>query len=425
MMRPVRTLGLLAGLAIGLLRAPFSSSRGNGVTGGTDDRAGASIFTRIPGWLYTVALVLFAQAVLGFLVAASGVVSIKASSGHLPPTAWFLNFSMQRSVSLHAAMLDVTGPDLSDPALILKGAGHYETACRPCHGSPDQHKPRVAAAMTPHPPYLPDELHHWEPKELFYIVKHGVKFTGMPGWPTQVRDDEVWAMVAFLERFRNLDANGYRRYISEEPQPGAAPMEQLAGVEQIGIDVNQECGRCHGSDGGGRGAGAFPKLAGQRPEYLLAALNAYARSDRHSGVMEPLAASLSPEQRRHLAMHYARMSAPLRQGRVSGDRRRGRQIAEQGLEQLRVPACSACHGPSTAVRNTHYPNLAGQYADYIILQLELFKKQHRGGSRYHHLMHPVAVRLTEEMMRDVAAYYASLPTESRPSSSPGWTSPSQ
>ena len=53
--------------------------------------------------------------------------------------------------------------------------------------------------------------------------------------------------------------------------------------------------------------------------------------------------------------------------------------------------------------------LAGQYPDYLVLQLELFKGGQRGGSAYAHLMKPVATRLTPEQMRDVALYYASLP----------------
>jgi cytochrome c553 len=53
--------------------------------------------------------------------------------------------------------------------------------------------------------------------------------------------------------------------------------------------------------------------------------------------------------------------------------------------------------------------LAGQHADYLVLQLELFKKEHRGGSAYAHLMRPVATRLTPQQMRDVALYYESLP----------------
>jgi mono/diheme cytochrome c family protein len=121
---------------------------------------------------------------------------LKASSGHWAITAWFLHFTMRRSVATHSPGLQA--PALDVPRLVLQGAGHYETGCRPCHGSVDLPLPRIAQQMTPPPPYLPPRITTWEPEELFYIVKHGVKFTGMPAWPSQQRDDEVWAMVAFL-----------------------------------------------------------------------------------------------------------------------------------------------------------------------------------------------------------------------------------
>ena len=87
----------------------------------------------------------------------------------------------------------------------------------------------------------------------------------------------------------------------------------------------------------------------------------------------------------------------------------GKAIASRGIPRQRVPACVACHGPGATRRNPIYPILAGQYADYLVLQLELFNKGYRGGSAYAHLMRPVATRLTHEQMRDVALYYASLP----------------
>ena len=55
-----------------------------------------------------------------------------------------------------------------------------------------------------------------------------------------------------------------------------------------------------------------------------------------------------------------------------------------------------------------YPYLAGQYADYLKLQLELFAKGHRGGAEFHSLMHPVAATLTLEQMHDIAIFYESL-----------------
>jgi hypothetical protein len=65
--------------------------------------------------------------------------------------------------------------------------------------------------MTPHLPYLPPVIPARQPDELFYIVKHGIKFTGMPAWPAQQRDDERWAMVAFLRRLPDLAHASTRR----------------------------------------------------------------------------------------------------------------------------------------------------------------------------------------------------------------------
>jgi cytochrome c553 len=267
--------------------------------------------------------------------------------------------------------------------------------------------------MTPHPPYLPPRISNWEPAELFYIVKHGVKFTGMPAWPSQQRDDEVWAMVAFLLTLPDLDAPAYRQLVyGDNPANGAGasvhPPLQSGPVPRA---VIESCGRCHGVDGRGRGVGAFPKLAGQRPAYLYAALQAFARGQRHSGTMEPVAAALHPDEMRELALYYGSLPAPsppLPSQEITLAIARGKAIATQGIPRQRVPSCVDCHGPGPTRRNPIYPLLAGQYAAYLAVQLELFKKEQRGGSGYAHLMHPVATRLTTEQMRDVSLYYESL-----------------
>lgn len=364
-------------------------------------------------WLKIAALFAGFVAVLGiggFLVAASGIIPIKASSGHWPITAWMLSFSMHRSFSTHS--MGIEAPPLDDPSLVLRGAGAYETGCRPCHGSPGQPRPRVAAAMTPHPPYLPPVLSEWGDPELFSIVKHGVKFTGMPAWPTRQRDDEVWAMVAFLRAMPGLNAAEYQSLV-QGPAPaegGDAPIHGLIEPADAPRAVLQSCARCHGLDGRGRGLGAFPRLAGQTPQYLENALLAYTRGARHSGIMQPLAAGLDRREIRAIALYYSRQNGP-RLARIrpeAGSIERGREIAQRGIPGQLVPSCADCHGPGAVRRNPAYPVLAGQYAEYLVLQLELFHKEQRGGSAYAHLMHPVATRLTAEQMRDVALYYASL-----------------
>lgn len=158
-------------------------------------------------WPRRTAVMLGGLAIGGFLIAASGIVPIKASSGHWAITDWFLHFAMRRSIATQS--LGIESPALDEPGLVLKGAGHYETGCAPCHGSP-QRPPTFAEAMTPRPPHLPPRLSEWSPDDLFYVVKHGVKFTGMPGWSALGRDDEVWAMVAFLRKLPSLAAEDYR-----------------------------------------------------------------------------------------------------------------------------------------------------------------------------------------------------------------------
>jgi cytochrome c553 len=342
----------------------------------------------------------------GFLVAALGIIPIKASSGHWSITRWFLQFSKQRSVATHT--LGMETPALDDERLVLRGAGAYESNCRGCHGSPSLQNPRVAQAMLPRPPYLPHTISRWESDELFYIVKHGIKFTGMPAWPSQQRDDEVWAMVAFLRKFPELDVEGYRRLVDGE---AAASIQILPNTRPPSI--LESCARCHGADGLGRGVGAFPKLARQNLEYLYFSLQAYQRGERQSGVMGPVAAALNGREIQEVSQYYANLVSPLAspEPQQSAAMKRGESIARQGIPSQRVPPCAECHGPAESRRNPAYPKIAGQYAEYLKLQLELFKKGARGGTAYSHLMTRVAANLTPEQMNDAALYYASLPAD--------------
>lgn len=374
-------------------------------------------------WFATLGCV-FAAA--GFLVAWLGLVPVAASAGHWRITEWFLRFTMSNSVETRATGIDA--PPLEDPALVLRAAGHYATGCEPCHGAPGEAQSPIVENMTPQPPTLPRKVPERTPEQLFWIVKHGIKYTAMPGWVALQREDEVWAMVAFLLRLPQITPEEYRRlaygeHVAEAVtgatgddavsylfRPLSAPLELILA----------DCARCHGPDGNGRGPGAFPKLAGQSEAYLLASLQAYASSHRHSGIMEPVAAVLNEQSLRALARHYSGLSPFAAIGNQDPAAvERGRAIAERGVIEQGVPSCIHCHGPRTGPRNPLYPRLAGQYAGYLELQLELFKAGARGGTAYAHIMNSVASRLTPAQIRDLAVYYASLGKEPPARPSPG------
>ena len=84
---------------------------------------------------------------------------------------------------------------------------------------------------------------------------------------------------------------------------------------------------------------------------------------------------------------------------------------------IAIQQCTMCHG-AQGVSAANTPNLAGQYPEVVVKQLI----DYRNGDRVSTVMQALARNLSESDMRDVAAYYASLPKERRtpqPYSEPG------
>lgn len=358
--------------------------------------------------LLLAGLVLATLGLGALLFVAAGGAPIAASEGHWPVTNWFLRFAMRRAVDVRSNGLRV--PALDDPALLVRGAGHYATGCMPCHGAPGEAVSPVVRRMLPVPPELARERSTLAAEELFWIIRHGIKYTAMPGWVAPEREDEIWAMVAFVQRLPELDARQFRALA----YGGLA--EARGGVVQspAGLATQprlSDCMRCHGSDGAGRGDGAFPRLAGQKEAYLRASLRAYARGTRRSGVMQPALAGLDGDQIDRLARYFAGQRGVGPGSRPPADAAavaRGRRLAHAGDPRRRLPSCIECHGPGDHDRNPAYPDLAGQHADYLALQLRLFQANTRGGTGHAPVMHGIAQRLEPRDVDDLAAYYGSL-----------------
>ncbi|WP_247887420.1 c-type cytochrome [Azospirillum sp. SYSU D00513] len=364
-------------------------------------------------------ITLFALVLLGgigaLLFSWSGLYNVAASKGHWAITRWFLHFSLENSVETHA--LPIAPPPLDDTAMVYRGLGHYEGGCKPCHGAPGEAGNPITKQMLPQPPHLPDHVASWTDSELFWIVKHGLKYSGMPAWIAQERDDEVWSVVAFMRRMPDMPADDYRRLARNDmmfdPEQVEETADLIASAGPVGDDL-LACGRCHGLRGEGGGAGAFPSLAGQKADYLYEALQAYAQGTRPSGIMQPIAAELDSATMRRLADHYASLTPPAPPTLAPSDRaalKLGETIATQGLPDQGVPACATCHaGPDAPVPdNALYPELRGQHMAYLMQQLQLWKDGKRGGNPLSDIMAAAARHLTAEQIDAVSRYYGSLP----------------
>lgn len=354
-----------------------------------------------------------AAVLVALLVAWSGVYNVAATAGHQPWIEWFLELGMRRSVNAQSIGIETRDIPLDDSLAL--GAAHYHAGCAPCHGGPGLPRNSIYTEMLPAPPRLEEYLVEWSRPELFWIVKHGIKYAGMPAWSGVERDDEVWALVAFLKEYPSVDEPRYRELVSGNADTRMLSPELLAEFGPASLRLTA-CARCHETSDAPPTSKLIPRLAGQSREYLEAALTDYRSGRRQSGFMEPVANELERTEIAVLADYYARLAAPAHAEPLAdviddtdlpeGDAERGRLLATRGDPARRLPACEACHGTERLAR---YPQLDGQPEAYLRSQLQLWQAGGRADSATGQLMSAVATRLSPQQAADLARYYASRP----------------
>jgi mono/diheme cytochrome c family protein len=144
----------------------------------------------------------------GLIVVYTGSYDIAASSRHSGIGRWALETTMEKSVRRRASGLEP--PAGFAEADVAAGAAHYRDVCQHCHGGPGVPRDEWAQGLNPSPPNLAEEAGEWSSGELFWIVKHGIRMTGMPAIAEGHSDRDVWNIVAFVEGLPDMSAEAYR-----------------------------------------------------------------------------------------------------------------------------------------------------------------------------------------------------------------------
>lgn len=172
----------------------------------------------------------------------------------------------------------------------------------------------------------------------------------------------------------------------------------------------QVCASCHGPRGRSV-IPVFPRLAGQRKEYLGSQLKAFRDRTRADPMAQAymwgMASQLSDETIAKIAAYYSEQRPVSGKGGDPKMVAAGRAIVEQGILTASIPACVTCHGKDLA-GTAEAPRLAGQHAEYLLKQLAMFKSELRSGANAP-IMHAVTTGLTFEQMQAIAAYLTSRP----------------
>jgi cytochrome c553 len=163
------------------------------------------------------------------------------------------------------------------------------------------------------------------------------------------------------------------------------------GDPQQGEALTAVCGSCHGARGISHEP-LIPNLAGQEPTYLVNAIKAYREQERSH---EDMVADKSDAEIEHIAAYYAVQAAG--------------SLADTGEELESIVAkCNRCHGQARGDTDMALPSLNGQKRDYLLRVMRQYRDDDRGSS----MMHKMSSGYSDELLEQLADWYASQPADS-------------
>jgi cytochrome c553 len=170
----------------------------------------------------------------------------------------------------------------------------------------------------------------------------------------------------------------------------------------------QVCASCHGPRGDSVSPG-FPKIGGQRAEYLEGQLKAFRDRTRADPMAQAymwgMTSQLGDDMIKKLSAFYSQQKPSKGKPSDPGLMKAGKAIYEAGIPGAKVQACATCHGKD-AEGSAAFPRLAGQHSEYLVKQLVLFKSSLREGGNAL-IMHNISTGISFDQMEAVAAYLAS------------------
>ena len=167
----------------------------------------------------------------------SGGYDIGADTPHWEMTRKVMEVVRDRSIAVRANRIEV--PDLQDEQLVLKGAGQYAAMCVNCHLAPGKADSEIRPGLYPKPPNLSEQ--RVDPQTAFWVIKHGLKMTGMPAWGLGHDDATLWSIVAFVTKLPGLSAEHYKDMVAKAP-----PDEEMESMD-TGDDKKPENGEKPGA----------------------------------------------------------------------------------------------------------------------------------------------------------------------------------
>jgi mono/diheme cytochrome c family protein len=200
---------------------------------------------RLRCW-HIIAALIAVPAIGAAVVIRAGWYDVGALEQHWQATFAALELTKRYSVRHHAR--DIAAPTLTQ-ALVQRGVVVYRQQCQQCHGAPGIAPEGIGLGMQPLPGPLVHMTQKWTPAEIYWIVAHGIKMSGMPAWRYRLSEQDMWAVTALVTRLPALSPQEYAALqdsANEQPLPQAAPELQRASIGRGRLALPQyACQSCH------------------------------------------------------------------------------------------------------------------------------------------------------------------------------------
>ena len=154
-----------------------------------------------------VASTLLAELILMILFVSSGLYNVSTMSPDPGFLRWIFSHTSDNSAKHYSEGIAI--PSLTDSTMIVEGYHRYHELCQTCHGGPGLTPSPIEKGLYPHPPNLMRSAKHMGANRLFWVAKNGIKSTGMPGFGWTHSDKQIWSIVAFLEKMKDMTPQEY------------------------------------------------------------------------------------------------------------------------------------------------------------------------------------------------------------------------
>lgn len=155
----------------------------------------------------TIAAVIVAEVVVALLFAYSGLVNVAAVGKEGNISKWFLTSVRDKSIGSRSG--DIAVPALTDSSLLAKGFDYYNEMCVTCHGAPGHEPDELAQGLNPPAPLFAHTPSTRSAAETFWIIKNGIKMTGMAAFGPTHSDSLIWGMAAVVRQLASMTPEMY------------------------------------------------------------------------------------------------------------------------------------------------------------------------------------------------------------------------